>query len=80
VILDGIGTSTLAYCLLARTVVSHIRCTARLDLEPVTERISHLAALEYPAPRDPGSFGPGWREEWRERVLGTPDEEPYPIP
>ena len=80
VVLDGIGTSTWSYALMARTLMSHIRGTARLDLEPVRERLVHFAALEYLAPRDPANFGADWRREWTQLALNTPDDQPYPLP
>jgi hypothetical protein len=79
--LDGIGSAPWAYSLLAQSIVSHIRGTARLDLEPLPHRIHHFDLVEYLAPRDPGSYPDGgWRQRFSALALGTPDDQPYPIP
>jgi hypothetical protein len=79
--LDGIGAAPWAYCLMARTIMSHIRGTARLDMEPVPHRLNHFDLVTYLAPRDPGSFVPGqWQEQFRKIALETPDDQPYPVP
>jgi len=79
--LDGIGAAPLAYAMLARSIMSHIRGTARLDMQAVGHKINHFAIPRYLAQRDPGSYpeGRGW-EWWRELALGTPDDRPYPLP
>lgn len=78
--LDGIGALSWAYALTARSIMSHIRGTARLDMAP-HPRLNHLEIACHLAERDPGSHGdkPAW-DFYRELVLRTPDDEPYPLP
>jgi cation diffusion facilitator CzcD-associated flavoprotein CzcO len=79
--LDGIGAAPWAYALLARTVMSHIRGTARLDLASVGHKVNHFDIVAHLAPRDPASFPPErWQAHYREIALGTPDDQPYPVP
>jgi cation diffusion facilitator CzcD-associated flavoprotein CzcO len=79
--LDGIGSAPWSYALMARSVMSHIRGTARLDNEPLGARLNHFDLVEYLAARDPASFpADTWRAAYRGMALETPDEEPYPIP
>ena len=79
--LDGIGATPWAYSLMARTIMSHIRGTARLDMEPVPHRLNHFDLVTYLAPRDPGSFVPGeWKEQFRKIAMETADEVAYPLP
>jgi cation diffusion facilitator CzcD-associated flavoprotein CzcO len=79
--LDGIGSSPWAFSLIARTIMSHIRGTAQLDLAPVGHKINHFDIVNHLAPRDRGSYQPGvWEEQYRRQALETPDDQPYPIP
>lgn len=79
--LDGVGAAPWAYALLARSTMSHIRGTARLDLAPVGHKVNHFDIVSHLAPRDPGSFDPAtWREQFRRLALETPDDQPYPLP
>jgi hypothetical protein len=81
VVLDGIGTTTWFYSLMFRSIMSHIRGTARFDNEVLTKRLNHIDVVEFLAERDPASFpADSWRAHYRELVLDTPDEQPYPIP
>lgn len=79
--LDGIGAAPLAYALIARSIMSHIAGTARLDMTPVGHKVNHFALVQHLAARDPGSYpdGRGW-DWWRTQVLQTPDDAPYPMP
>ena len=65
---------------MARSIMSHIRGTARLDMEP-HPRLNHLEIARHVAERDPGSHGEGpvW-DFYRELALLTPDDKPYPMP
>lgn len=78
--LDGIGALSWSYALMARSIMSHIRGTARLDMEP-HPRLNHLEIARHLGERDPGSHGDGsvW-DFYRELALRTPDDEPYPMP
>ena len=78
--LDGIGALSWSYALAARSIVSHIRGTARLDMQP-HPRLNHLEIAAHIAERDPGSHGGGaaW-DFYRELALRTPDDEAYPMP
>lgn len=79
--LDGIGSAPWSYALLCRSMMSHIRGTARLDNEVLASRLNHFDLVEYLASRDPASYPPdAWRAFYRDIALNTPDEEPYPIP
>lgn len=78
--LDGIGSTSFAFSLSCRSLMSHIRGTADLGLEPVTHNINHFDLVGYLAPRDPENFKPGWEAYYRDLQLNTPDDVPYPIP
>jgi hypothetical protein len=79
--LDGIGSATWSYSLMCRSIMSHIRGTARLDNLALGHRLNHFDVVEYLAPRDPMSYPPDdWRANYRDLALNTPDDEPYPIP
>jgi len=79
--LDGVGATSWFYAIGARTIMSHIRGTARLDMEPVNRKLNHLDMIRHLAPRDPGSFTPdnSW-EYYRDLTLGLADDQPYPLP
>ncbi len=78
--LDGIGAAPWAYMLIARSIVSHIRGTARLDLQPVGHKVNHFDIVRHLEPRDPGSYPPGRGWDWyRTIALETPDDRPYPL-
>ena len=78
--LDGIGALSWAYALMARSVMSHIRGTARLDMAQ-HPRLNHLEIARHLAERDPGSHGDGpVGDFYRELALRIPDDEPYPFP
>jgi cation diffusion facilitator CzcD-associated flavoprotein CzcO len=79
--LEGVGATSFMYSIGARTVMSHIRGTAQLDMEPVPNKLNHLDLIRHLASRDLGSFGPGtgW-EHFRELAAKLPDDAPYPLP
>ena len=78
--LDGIGAAPWAYMLIARSIMSHIRGDARLDMTPVGHKVNHFDIARHLAPRDPGSYpaGRGW-DWYRALALDTPDDHPYPL-
>jgi hypothetical protein len=78
--LDGIGSAPWAYMLIARSVMSHIRGTARLDMATADHKINHFEIVRHLIPRDPGSYpeGRGW-DFYRDIALHTPDDQPYPL-
>ena len=79
--LDGIGSSTWAYSLLCRTIMSHIQGTARLDEVAMGHKLNHFDIVNHLAPRDPASYPPdSWQAHYRDLALNTPDGQPYPIP
>lgn len=79
--LDGIGSAPWSYALMCRTIMSHIRGDARLDIVPVPHRVNHFALVDYLAARDPASYPEGqWQAHYRALALETPDDRPYPIP
>ena len=66
--------------LIARSIMSHIRGTARLDPVQVGHKVNHFDLVTHLAPRDPGSFEPGaWQQQFRDIALNTPDDQPYPV-
>ena len=79
--LARIGAAPWAYSLMARTIMSHIRGTARLDMEPLPHRLNHFDLVTYLAPSDPESFVPGeWEEQFRRIAVETGDDVAYPMP
>jgi len=79
--LDGIGSAAWSYSLMCRSIMSHIRGTARLDHEAPGQRLNHFDLVDFLAPRDPASFAPDkWQAHYRDLALNTPDEQSYPIP
>ena len=79
--LDGIGAAPWTFSLFSRSIMSHIRGTARLGSEVLGHKVNHFDIAEYLGPRDPASFAPDrWRAQFRALALETPDERPYPIP
>jgi hypothetical protein len=79
--LDGIGSAAWAYSLLCRSIMSHIRGTARFDEEVLAHKVNHFEIVDYLGPRDPVSYPPqDWQAHYRNLALNTPDEQPYPIP
>ncbi len=78
--LDGIGSAPWAYMLIARSVMSHIRGTARLDMATADHKINHFEIVRHLIPRDPGSYpeGRGW-DFYRAIALDTPDDQRYPL-
>ncbi len=79
--LDGVGATSWFYAIGARTVMSHIRGTAKLDMDPVHSKLNHLDLIRHLAPRDPGSFTPetGWAF-YRDLTLKIADDQAYPLP
>jgi hypothetical protein len=78
--LDGIGSAPWAYMLIARSIMSHIRGTARLDMATPGHKINHFEIVRHLIPRDPASYpeGRGW-EFYRDIALDTPDDQHYPL-
>ncbi|MBI5275815.1 MAG: NAD(P)/FAD-dependent oxidoreductase [Burkholderiales bacterium] len=78
--LDGVGSTSFAFSLSCRSIMSHIRGTADLGLERITHNVNHFDLVPFLAARDPASFPVGWQKAYRDLQLGTPDDQPYPIP
>lgn len=79
--LDGIGSAPWSYSLMCRSIMSHIKGTARLDNEALGHRLNHFDVVDYLAARDPASYPPDvWHAHYRDLALNTPDEQPYPFP
>ncbi len=78
--LDGIGSATWANLLMARSIMSHIRGTAKLDMVALGHKVNHFEIARHLGERDPGTYGTGrdW-EFYRQLALTTPDDQPYPI-
>lgn len=78
--LDGIGSAPWSFMVMARSVVSHIRGTAQLDMEPVADRLNHFDIVRHLAARDAGSYAGdrGW-DFYRALAMDTPDDRPYPL-
>ena len=66
--------------LIARSIMSHIRGTAHLDMRAVGHKVNHFDIVRHLAERDPGSYpaGRGW-DFYRAIALHTPDDQPYPL-
>ena len=79
--LDGVGATSWSFAVGARTIMSHIRGTAKLDLVPVPHKLNHLDMVRHLAERDPGSFAAdrGWAL-YRDLTLNIPDDQAYPLP
>ena len=79
--LEGFGATSWNLAVMARSVMSHICGRAQLDLEPLPYRLNHLEMVRHLAQRDPVSFGGADADAWcRDIGLGTPDDQPYPLP
>jgi hypothetical protein len=78
--LDGIGAAPWAYMLIARSIMSHIRGTARLDMLKIDHKVNHFDIVRHLEPRDPGSYpqGRGWAF-YRDIAMHTLDDRPYPL-
>jgi hypothetical protein len=77
--LEGVGATSWAFALGARTLMSHIKGTARLDMDPTPYRLNHLDFARHLMERDPASGQDTWRH-LRELAMATPDDAPYPMP
>jgi hypothetical protein len=77
--LEGVGATSWAFALGARTLMSHIKGTARLDMEPTPYRLNHLDFARHLMERDPAAGQDAWRH-LRELATATPDDAPYPMP
>lgn len=79
--LEGFGATSWNLAIMARSMMSHICGTAQLDLQPLPYRLNHLEMVRHLAQRDPFSFGGVDASAWcRDVGLGTPDDQPYPMP
>jgi hypothetical protein len=79
--LEGFGATSWNFAIMARTLVSHITGATTLDLAPLPRRLNHLEMVRHLAARDPASFGGADADAWCRAVgLGTPDDQPYPMP
>jgi glycine/D-amino acid oxidase-like deaminating enzyme len=77
--LEGVGATSWAFALGARTIMSHIRGTARLDMQPTPYRLNHLDFARHLVERDPAAGGHAWRD-LRAMAMTTADDAPYPMP
>ncbi len=78
--LDGVGSTSFAFSLMCRSIMSQIRGTADMGMDVVEHNINHFDLVPFLAARDPASFPPGWQAVYRDLQLNTPDNQPYPIP
>ena len=53
--LDGIGSAPWAYMLIARSIMSHIRGTARLDMVTAGHKINHFEIVRHLAHATPAA-------------------------
>ena len=77
--LEGVGATSWAFALGARTLMSHILGTARLDMQPTPFRLNHLDFARHLVERDPAAGEHAWRD-LRAMATTTPDDAPYPMP
>jgi hypothetical protein len=74
--LEGYGARSWNFA-----IMSHILGTAQLDMEPLPHRLNHLDTARHLARRDPLSFGGADADAFCRGVgLGTPDDQPHPMP
>lgn len=79
--LESTGTAPWAYALLARTLISHLRGEAVLDLTPLSRKINHFQYPAFLAARDPVNFPEGrWMDHYRHLAFSHPTDQPLPIP
>lgn len=79
--LEGFGATSWNLAIMARSVMSHIRGEAQLDLQPHAHRLNHLDMVHHLAQRDSASFGGVDADTYcRDLGLNTPDDQPYPLP
>ena len=79
--LEGFGATSWNFALMARSIASHIAGHAQLDLEPLPYRLNHLEMVRHLAKHDPHSFSGADPDTFcRDIGLGTPDDQPYPMP
>lgn len=79
--LDGTGAAPWHNMVIARSIMSHIRGTAQLDMGPVPHKLNHFDMIRYLADRDAGTYADprGW-EFFRQLALNTRDDQTYPLP
>lgn len=79
--LDGTGAAPWHNAMIAQSIMSHIRGTAQLDMEPLPHRLNHFDVIRHLADRDAGTYAEprGW-EYFRQLALDTPDDQTYPLP
>lgn len=77
--LEGVGATSWAFALSARTLMSHIRGTARLDMGPTPHRLNHLDMARHLVERDPAAGPQAW-QDLKAMAMATPDDTPYPMP
>lgn len=79
--LEGIGATSWAYSLTARTIMSHITGTARLDMTPNDHKVNHLELAKHLVERDPAAqTNAQWWNDYRDLALKLPDDQAYPLP
>jgi hypothetical protein len=77
--LEGVGATSWAFAVGARTLMSHIKGTARLDMAPTPYRLNHLDFARHLMERDPAAGPDAW-QHLQALALATPDDVPYPMP
>ncbi len=78
--LEGVGATCWAFAIGARTVMSHIRGTARLDMVPTPHRLNHLDLVQHLVERDPAAGGADAWKQMQQMAMTLPDDQPYPLP
>ncbi len=79
--LESTGTAPWSYALMARTVMSHIRGQATLELVPFARKVNHFDYPALLAARDPVNFPAGrWEAEYHHLATEYPADLPLPIP
>ncbi len=79
--LDGVGATSWMFAMGAKTIMSHIRGTAQLDMAPTPHKMNHLDLIAHLATRDPATY-PGGKglDYYKELTLNLPDDQPFPMP
>ncbi|WP_426436680.1 NAD(P)-binding domain-containing protein [Bradyrhizobium genosp. P] len=79
--LESTSATPWQYAHLARTIVSQICGTAKLNKEPVLRHLNYFGVPTFLAEFDPASYpSDTWRNEYVSLVTDFPNERPFPIP
>jgi cation diffusion facilitator CzcD-associated flavoprotein CzcO len=79
--LESTSATPWQYAHFARTIVSQIRGTAKLNKEPVLRNLNYFGVPTFLVDLDPASYpNDSWPSEYLSLVTDFPNERPFPIP